>query len=62
MAKVNIQQVAQYTLTLELSEDELIKLSCMVQNPMCGYSPETEPADIRSIRKAIFDACTEYRK
>lgn len=61
MVKAVVQQVDRFTLTMELSLEELVKLSSMVQNPICGFTCENEPEDIKSIRKAIFHACTQHR-
>ena len=61
MPQAEVHQNTSYTLTLELSPNELDRLRSMVQNPLNGHTPDTEPADERLIRRAIFEACAKHR-
>lgn len=59
MPKATIQHVTHFVLTLELSSSELDYLRGMMQNPLNGYTPNTEPKVERQIRHAIFEACVK---
>ena len=61
MPKATVQHMTHYVLTLELSPNELDRLRGMMQNPLNGNTPDSEPGDERMIRRAIFDACAQHR-
>jgi hypothetical protein len=61
MPKADCQHMTHFVLTLELSPNELDRLRSMMQNPLNGNTPDTEPSDERAIRRAIFDACAKHR-
>lgn len=61
MPKAIVQHMTHYVLTMELSPNELTLLQAMVQNPLNGHTPDSEPDSERQIRRAIFEACARHR-
>lgn len=61
MPRANMQMTTHYVLNLELSPNEVDCLKAMIQNPLNGNTPETEPEIERAIRRAIFEACSRQR-